>query len=108
MERVKQEAIASRGLGSRLSDEEKRRRVEEMKSEGRSHEQRKDERLAKVDAKEKEKEEMEAKWREQGDRTIFNKTQKAAYFNENTTLEERMRTQRHRRSKEVMDNLEKD
>ena len=79
-----------------------------MANDGKSHEQSKDHRLEKVAMKEKEKEEMEKKWREEGDRTVFQETRKAAYFNEGATLEDRMRSQRHRRSRNVIDNLEKD
>eukprot|EP00434_Breviolum_minutum_P031462 symbB.v1.2.027825.t1/scaffold2886.1/size67984/6 len=110
--RVKQQkdaALASRGLGRRMTDEEKDQRVQQMRVDAKKHERIKDDRIASAEDKEKQIEELEAKMREKSDQKYFRDLRKDAYAADaEMSVADRIKTQRHRRQKHINDPLERD
>lgn len=110
--RVKQQkdaALASRGLGRRMTDEEKDQRVQQMRVDAKKHERMKDDRIASAEDREKQIEELEAKMREKSDQKYFRDLRKDAYAADaEMSVADRIKTQRHRRQKNINDPLEKD
>lgn len=101
------EALASRGAPRRMSDEEKKRRIEQMQSDATSHQRQKDIKIAHAEQRAKAIEELEAEMRQKSDQTVFKKMREDAYSGENS-LADRLQNQRHRRQKNLNDNLERD
>ncbi|CAK9114262.1 Pre-mRNA-splicing factor CWC25 homolog (Coiled-coil domain-containing protein 49) (Spliceosome-associated protein homolog CWC25) [Durusdinium trenchii] len=110
--RVKQQkdaALASRGLGKRMTDEEKEQRVQQMRVDAKKHERMKDDRIASAEEREKQIEELEAKMREKSDQKYFRDLRKDAYAADaEMSVAERIKTQRHRRQRNINDPLERD
>ncbi|CAE7358745.1 CPK1 [Symbiodinium sp. KB8] len=106
----KEQALASRGLGRRLTEEEKERRVEQMRVDAKKHEKMKDQRIASTEEREKQIEELEAKMRDKSDQKYFRDLRKDAYAGDTKemTMADRLQTQRHRRQKHLNDPLERD
>eukprot|EP00439_Symbiodinium_sp_Y106_P059701 s2299_g8.t1 len=105
----KEQALASRGLGRRLTEEEKERRVEQMRVDAKKHEKMKDNRIASTEEREKQIEELEAKMRDKSDQKYFRDLRKDAYAGDaEMTMADRLQTQRHRRQKHLNDPLERD
>eukprot|EP00747_Dinoflagellata_sp_TGD_P025792 gnl/TRDRNA2_/TRDRNA2_131492_c0_seq1.p1 gnl/TRDRNA2_/TRDRNA2_131492_c0~~gnl/TRDRNA2_/TRDRNA2_131492_c0_seq1.p1 ORF type:complete len:416 (-),score=142.79 gnl/TRDRNA2_/TRDRNA2_131492_c0_seq1:110-1264(-) len=105
----KEAAIASRGLMYRLSEEEKKARVDQMYADARTHEKTKNERIANAERKEKEIEELEAKMRtnQSTSQKIFKDMREKVYM-EGGSLESRLNNQKHKRQRGIVDDLEKD
>eukprot|EP00490_Sorites_sp_Unknown_P001784 CAMPEP_0114674998 /NCGR_PEP_ID=MMETSP0191-20121206/47238_1 /TAXON_ID=126664 /ORGANISM="Sorites sp." /LENGTH=288 /DNA_ID=CAMNT_0001943441 /DNA_START=52 /DNA_END=918 /DNA_ORIENTATION=+ len=100
----KEAALASRGLGRRMTDEEKDQRVQQMRVE-----RMKDDRIASADDREKQIEELEAKMREKSDQKYFRDLRKDAYAADaEMSVADRIKSQRHRRQKHINDPLERD
>jgi len=109
VQKQKEAALASRGLGRRLTEEEKERRVEQMRVDAKKHEKHKDQRIASTEEKEKLVEELEAKMREKSDQKYFRDLRKDAYAGDaDMTMADRLKSQRHRRQKHMNDPLERD
>eukprot|EP00403_Amphidinium_massartii_P018811 CAMPEP_0178421934 /NCGR_PEP_ID=MMETSP0689_2-20121128/26907_1 /TAXON_ID=160604 /ORGANISM="Amphidinium massartii, Strain CS-259" /LENGTH=340 /DNA_ID=CAMNT_0020043469 /DNA_START=71 /DNA_END=1090 /DNA_ORIENTATION=+ len=97
------EAFASRGAPRRMSEEEKKRRLEQMESDAKRHEASKDQRIANAAKREKEIEEQEAQARAKGDNTYMKKFRNEAYLESEGSMADRLKTQRHRRQKGLND-----
>mmetsp|Transcript_106282 Transcript_106282/g.188979 ORF Transcript_106282/g.188979 Transcript_106282/m.188979 type:complete len:334 (-) Transcript_106282:65-1066(-) len=106
----KEAALASRGLGRKLTEEEKNERVEMMRVDAQKHERHKDRRIDRALQKDKEIEEMEEKMRKSSDQKYFRDMRKDAYGggDMDASLSDRLKSQRHRRQKNLNDTLEKD
>jgi len=106
----KDAAMASRGLGRRLTEEEKDQRVEMMRVDAKKHERHKDGRIAAAKKKDAEIEEQEEKMRKTSDQKYFREMRKDAYGGGDmeASLADRLKSQRHRRQKNLNDSLEKD
>jgi len=91
-----------------LSREEKERRLREMQNQGKDHERYKDTREHEYTRKEKELERKEKELREKGDRSVFKKMNQSTYMESEKTMADRLQSNRHRRQKGIIDNLEKD
>lgn len=110
--RRKEEALASRGMTSRISEEEKDRRYNEMKADAARHEQNKRVRIASADVREKEQEDKEARMRmssscQETGADLFKEMRKEAYMGDDKSVADRLKNQRHRRGKNLNDPLEK-
>merc|ERR1711953_331186 len=101
-------ALASRGASKRMSEEDRKRKLDEMKSDAASHDRYKDRRIADAERKEKEIEAKEAEMRAKSDQSYFRDIRKDAYTNSDQNLADRLKSQRHRRGKNLNDNLERD
>merc|ERR1712014_223911 len=104
----KDAALASRGAPRRMSEEERKRKLEQMEADARKHEQRKDDRIEDAHRREKEREEKDAKMRATSDQSYFQKMRKDAYAGDEGTMADRLKSQRHRRAKGLNDPLERD
>merc|ERR1712048_1065943 len=104
----KELALASRGASKRMDEEERKRKLEQMKSDAASHDRYKDRRIADAERKEKEIEEKESQMRAKSDQSYFRDIRKDAYTNNDGNLADRLKSQRHRRGKNLNDNLERD
>mmetsp|Transcript_67272 Transcript_67272/g.169775 ORF Transcript_67272/g.169775 Transcript_67272/m.169775 type:complete len:341 (+) Transcript_67272:94-1116(+) len=105
----KDAALASRGAPRRMDEEEKRRRLEQMSQDARTHERSKDARIASADQREREIEDLEKKMRQNSDQKFFREMREKAYMgDEGASVAERLRNQRHRRQKHINDPLERD
>jgi len=104
----KAQALASRGLAGRLDEDEKRRRVEQMQVDAKTHDNIKTKKIAAAEAHDKETEDKEAKNRAHSDQKYFRDMREQAYMEENSSMSERLKNQRHRRQKGIVDTLEKD
>lgn len=105
----KQAALASRGAPRRMDEDEKRRRLEQMRADAERHDRNKDQRCAASELREKEIEELEKKMRNNSDQKYFRDMRHQAYMGDTSgTVADRLRNQRHRRQKNVNDPLERD
>lgn len=104
----KRQALESRGAPRRMEEDEKRRRLEQMRADAQSHDAHKNKRIAEAERKEKEIAEAEAKMRMGSDQKLFREMREQAYMEENASVSERLKNQRHRRQKNIVDSLEKD
>lgn len=104
----KKQALASRDMCGKMSEEEKQRRFEQMKADASSHDAHKNKRIAEAERKQKEIDEKEAKDRATSDQKYFREMREQAYLEENGSMESRLKHQRHRRQKGIVDSLEKD
>eukprot|EP00931_Biecheleriopsis_adriatica_P022663 TRINITY_DN1449_c0_g1_i1.p1 TRINITY_DN1449_c0_g1~~TRINITY_DN1449_c0_g1_i1.p1 ORF type:complete len:342 (+),score=123.32 TRINITY_DN1449_c0_g1_i1:100-1125(+) len=105
----KEAALASRGLGGRLTEEEKNRRVEQMRIDAKKHEKHKDQRIAAAEERDKQIEELEAKMRANSDQKYFRDIRKDAYAGDmDMSVADRLKSQKHRRQKHINDPLERD
>mmetsp|Transcript_83089 Transcript_83089/g.220460 ORF Transcript_83089/g.220460 Transcript_83089/m.220460 type:complete len:358 (-) Transcript_83089:73-1146(-) len=104
----KEAALASRGAPRRMSEEEKRQRLERMSQDARSHERFKDHRIASAEQTEREQAEREAKMRMGSDQKYFREIRQDAYMDSGSTVADRLKNQRHRRQKQLNDPLERD
>lgn len=100
-------AMASRGLCGRLDEDEKRRRIEEMQTNAKKHDSFKTKRIAEAELKQKEIDDAEAKNRASSDQKYFRDMREQAYMEENSSMGDRLKNQRHRRQKGIVDSLEK-
>lgn len=88
---------AARGNATqRMSEEVKRRKLEEMTRDGHAHEVSKDERIRRISEKEKALEEAEEKARVAKSQSFMQKVKKDTYMGDDADLGSRMRTQRNR------------
>eukprot|EP00928_Gymnodinium_smaydae_P026538 TRINITY_DN2080_c0_g1_i1.p1 TRINITY_DN2080_c0_g1~~TRINITY_DN2080_c0_g1_i1.p1 ORF type:complete len:342 (+),score=104.90 TRINITY_DN2080_c0_g1_i1:129-1154(+) len=101
-------AVNSRGAPRKMSEEEKQRRLEQMKADAARHEKSKDERIRSAEQREKELEERDAQMRAKSDQSYFREMRKEAYAGEEGTMADRLKSQRHRRQKHLNDPLERD
>jgi len=108
VEKGKEEALASRGAPKRMDEDEKRRRIEQMQVDAKTHVASTDKRLADAEQKQKETDEREAKNRSGSDQKYFKDMREQAYMEDNASMSERLKNQRHRRQKGIVDSLEKD
>jgi len=105
----KEAALASRGAPRRMDEEEKRRRIEQMRADAGTHERSKDVRIANAEKKDKEIEDLERNMRQNSDQKYFREMREQAYMgDEGGSVADRLRNQRHRRSKNLNDPLERD
>jgi len=103
-EELKAKARGRSNVG--LSEEDKALRLREMMSDGQSHEQFKDSREKDYVEKEKQLEDLEKGWRDKGDRTVFKKMNHTTYMSGSISIEDRIKSNRHRRQKGLFDPLE--
>mmetsp|Transcript_46021 Transcript_46021/g.127813 ORF Transcript_46021/g.127813 Transcript_46021/m.127813 type:complete len:344 (-) Transcript_46021:77-1108(-) len=101
-------ALASRGAPRRMDEEAKRRKLEQMKADAEKHDKHKDDRIADAERRQKEQDDKEAKMRANSDQSYFREIRKDAYTNSDQSMAERLKTQRHRRAKNLNDPLERD
>lgn len=109
--RQEEEALKAKARGRSnqgLSAEEKAKRLKEMMNDGKSHEKVKDSREKDYTEKEEKLEEVEKNMREKNDRTVFKKMNQATYMSGSVSMEDRIKSGRHRRQKGIFDPLEKD
>lgn len=104
----KEAALASRGAPRRMNDEEKQRRLQEMQADARRHESSKDQRIAAASRKEREQEEADTQMRRTSDQKYFREMREQAYAEGEGTVADRLRSQRHRRQRQIVDPLERD
>lgn len=103
----KDAALASRGAPRRMSEEEKQRRYDAMKTDARSHEKHKERKIVAAEKHDQEVEELETQMRRGGDQSFFKDIRKSAYLETNDSMADRLKTQRHRRQKMLNDPLER-
>eukprot|EP00929_Paragymnodinium_shiwhaense_P003099 TRINITY_DN103501_c0_g1_i1.p1 TRINITY_DN103501_c0_g1~~TRINITY_DN103501_c0_g1_i1.p1 ORF type:complete len:369 (-),score=127.67 TRINITY_DN103501_c0_g1_i1:163-1191(-) len=104
----KDKALASRGAPRRMSEDEKARKLAEMKADAERHEKRKDDRIAAAHEAEKKIEAFEEEQRAKGG-DYLNKVRKDVYNDAGGgNLADRLKSQRNRRGKDLRDNLERD
>ncbi|CAE8604465.1 unnamed protein product, partial [Polarella glacialis] len=101
-------ALASRGIGRRLTEAEKDARVEQMRADAKTHESHKDKRIANAEEYDKKIQDAEENMRNNSDQKFFRDIRQQATMDDNATLADRMKTQRSRRQKHLNDPLEKD
>jgi len=102
-------ALASRGAARRLSEEERARRIEEMRADADRHERSKDARIAAAEKHDREEEEREKEMRRRSDQKYFREIRSQAYMGEeSSSVADRLKNQRHRRAKNLNDPLERD
>lgn len=104
----KSQALASRGLPQRLTEEDKKRRLAQMRADADSHEREKDHKIAAAERHDKEQEELEARMRSTSDQKYFREMREKAYTESGSTVADRLKNQRHRRQKHLNDPLERD
>jgi len=107
----KRQALDSRGAPRRMDEDEKKRRYDEMVNDAKSHDAMKTRRISEAERKEKEQVELEEKMREKSGKSkkdVFSKIREEAYMESNANVADRLKNQRHRRQKGVVDSLEKD
>merc|ERR1719215_135556 len=103
----KEQALASRGAPKRMDEEEKRRRIEQMQSDAKTHVASTNQRLEIAEKKQKETDEREARNRAQSDQKYFKEMREQAYIEDDASMADRLKNQRHRRQKGIVDSLEK-
>jgi len=108
LEQRKQAALASRGAPRRMDEDTKRRRLEQMREDAARHERSKDQRIASAEQKEKEQADLELKMRQTSDQKYFRDMREQVYTESGASMADRLRTQRHRRQKDIVDPLEKE
>mmetsp|Transcript_125894 Transcript_125894/g.352495 ORF Transcript_125894/g.352495 Transcript_125894/m.352495 type:complete len:335 (+) Transcript_125894:136-1140(+) len=102
-------ALASRGAPRKMSDEERQRRLEQMREDAQKHERHKDKRIAAAEEHEQQIEEKEKEMRAKSDQSYFREIRSKAYMgDEGATVADRLKNQRHRRAKNLNDPLERD
>eukprot|EP00405_Crypthecodinium_cohnii_P015947 CAMPEP_0206458376 /NCGR_PEP_ID=MMETSP0324_2-20121206/23533_1 /ASSEMBLY_ACC=CAM_ASM_000836 /TAXON_ID=2866 /ORGANISM="Crypthecodinium cohnii, Strain Seligo" /LENGTH=365 /DNA_ID=CAMNT_0053929703 /DNA_START=13 /DNA_END=1110 /DNA_ORIENTATION=+ len=102
-------ALASRGATKRLGEEERQRKLEQMRSDAQTHERTKDHRIARAEQRDKEEMEKEEEMRKNSDQRYFREMREKAYMGDsNATMADRLKNQRHRRQKNLNDPLERD
>jgi len=104
----KEQALASRGAPKRMDEDEKRRRIEQMQSDAKTHVASTNQRLEIAEKKQKETDDREAKNRAQSDQKYFKEMREQAYMQDDASMADRLKNQRHRRQKGIVDSLEKD
>lgn len=104
----KKQAIESRGAPKRMDEDEKRRRLEQMSADARTHDATKSKRISAAEVKDKEQNELEAKQRATSDQKYFREMRQQAYMEENGSMADKLKNQKHRRQKGIIDDLEKD
>lgn len=104
----KAKALASRGAPRRMTEEEKNRKFEEMRRDAKLHDRKKEGRIAAAEQREREIEELEARMRQNSDQRYFKEMRAQAFTDGDATVADRLRTQRHRRQKNLNDPLERD
>merc|ERR1712137_823863 len=104
----KRAALESRGAPRRMSEEEKRRALEQMQWDANTHNRAKSERVAAAEKREREQEEIDASMRLTSDQRYFKDIRKQAYMGSEGTIADRLQTQRHRRQKHINDPLERE
>mmetsp|Transcript_34557 Transcript_34557/g.78966 ORF Transcript_34557/g.78966 Transcript_34557/m.78966 type:complete len:351 (+) Transcript_34557:80-1132(+) len=102
------QALASRGAPRRMTEEEKAERLRQMELDAKLHEQAKDQRIASAMQKEKELDELDEQARKKNDQSYMKKIRAEAYMENEGSMADRLKTQRHRRQKGIMDPLERD
>merc|ERR1719453_1286668 len=85
-----------------MSEEEKQRRFEQMKQDASAHDAHKNKRIAEAERKQKEIDDKEAKDRATSDQKYFREMREQAYMEENSSMESRLKHQRHRRQKGIV------
>lgn len=105
----KEAALASRGAPRRMAEDEKQRRLEQMRSDAQKHERSKDLRIASAEQRDKDIEEMEKRMRASSDQSYFRDVRQEAYMGDSSgNVADRLRNQRHRRQRNINDPLERD
>jgi len=106
----KTQALDSRGAPKRMTEEEKKRKIEQMQSDAKQHDKIKDKRIAVAEQKQKEEDEKDSKARGTGDQKIFREMREQAYMEagtEGNSLGDRLKNQRQSRQKNIIDSLER-
>lgn len=101
-------AMASRGAPRRMTEEEREAKFLEFKSDAKTHDRSKDTRIASAEAKEKLIDDAEKKMRTNGGAGFAQEMRQKAFADGENTVAERMKNQRARRQKGIIDSLEKD
>eukprot|EP00971_Amphidinium_carterae_P169170 3351865-Amphidinium_carterae.1 len=91
-----------------MTEEEKAERLRQMELDAKLHEQAKDQRIASAMQKEKELDELDEQARKKNDQSYMKKIRAEAYMENEGSMADRLKTQRHRRQKGIMDPLERD
>lgn len=104
----KRQALESRGAPKRMDEDEKRKRIEQMQSDAKTHDASLRKRIAEAEVKQKDIDDNEAKNRANSDQKYFRDMREQAYMEENSSMSDRLKNQRHRRQKGIVDSLEKD
>lgn len=105
----KEAALASRGAPRRMSEDEKRRRLEQMQADAQRHEKGKDFRIADAERRDKEIEDREKEMRNTSNQKYFREIRQEAYMGDSSgNIGDRIRNQRHRRQKNMNDPLERE
>jgi len=107
-EERKELALASRGAPRRMSEEEKKRKLDEMRADANRHDKRKDERILAAEKYEKEIDERDEKSRATSDQSYLREVRKEAFGGGQDSMADRLKSQRHRRQKNMNDPLERD
>lgn len=105
----KEASLASRGAPRRMGEDEKKQRLEQMRSDAQKHERSKDLRIASAEQRDKDIEDMEKRMRASSDQSYFRDMTKEAYMGDSSgNVADRLRNQRHRRQRNLNDPLERD
>mmetsp|Transcript_63879 Transcript_63879/g.207600 ORF Transcript_63879/g.207600 Transcript_63879/m.207600 type:complete len:94 (-) Transcript_63879:116-397(-) len=92
-----------------MGEDEKRRRIEQMQMDAKTHERSKDKRIEAAEKKDSEVDDLEKRMRINSDQKYFRDMREKAYMgDENQSVADRLKNQRHRRQKNLNDPLEKD
>jgi len=100
-------ALASRGACKRMDEEERKRKLDAMMGDAAVHDRYKDRRIADAEKREKEQDEKEERGRQTGGHSYLSEVRKEAYSMDGSVAD-RLKSQRHRRGKDLKDNLERD
>lgn len=90
-----------------MSEEEKQRRLDQMKADAAKHDKQKDTRIEAAIQKEKAQDAEDLKMRANSDQSYFKKMRKDAFAGDEGTMADRLKSQRHRRQRNLNDPLEK-
>eukprot|EP00927_Polykrikos_kofoidii_P078214 TRINITY_DN7505_c0_g1_i1.p1 TRINITY_DN7505_c0_g1~~TRINITY_DN7505_c0_g1_i1.p1 ORF type:complete len:350 (+),score=102.00 TRINITY_DN7505_c0_g1_i1:77-1126(+) len=102
-------ALASRGAPRRMDDSEKKRKLAEMAADAAKHDRMKDQRIAVAEAVQREQDEKDARGRQNSDQKYLRDLRHEAYVGDSDmTMADRLKSQRHRRAKNLNDPLERD
>lgn len=104
----KKQAIESRGAPKRMDEDEKRRRLEQMSADAKTHDATKSKRISAAEVKDGAQDELETKQRATSDQKYFREMRQQTYMEENGSMADKIKNQKGRRQKGIIDDLEKD
>merc|ERR1712232_211125 len=88
--RQKEEALASRGAPRRMTEEEKAKRLAQMRADANTHELTKDKKIADAERKEKEIERLEAEIRNSNQKNFIGEIRQEAYMESTSSMADRL------------------